>query len=88
MYKVGAYLKGNWDMRSDKSYKDPLEFADEYDDDDASSDVSNEEDPSEFVEAIPIDDDFSESSYRSFSIKSHFSSLVFLENLDCSPHEP
>lgn len=82
---------GNWDMRSDKSYKDPLEFTelDVYDED-ASSDVSNEEeieDPSEFVEATPIDDDLSESQLC-FSIKSHFSSFKFLENIDCPPHEP
>lgn len=57
-----TYLMGNWDMRSDKSYKDPLELDEK--DEDASSVVSNEEDiedPSEFVEASPIDEDLSES---------------------------
>ena len=63
-------------MRSDKSYKDPLEFAelDEEHEEDASSVVSNEEDiehPFEFIEASPIDDDFSESQV-SLPIKSQF----------------
>lgn len=82
---------GKWDMRSDKSYKDPLEFAElDEDDEDASSEVSKEEDiedPFEIVEATPRDDDLSESQL-SFSIKSHFSSFIVLEYINCSPHEP
>lgn len=45
---------GSWDMRSDKSYKDPLEY------EDASSVVSNEEDiedPLEIVESSPMEDE-------------------------------